>query len=144
MYMFIVWDPIEFSRLHNLHPWYWNSLLYGLISSRENATHFLQLMSFTNLHFHSTRYPSLLGGLRWHDMRGLPQHLYTWLPAWLEHWSPIQVLTGLSIAYLQWSDENWLPHGQLLIQYCICPLSGNRHMAKWNILNWDWYLYYWS
>ena len=26
---------MEFGRLHNLHPWYWNSLLYGLISSGE-------------------------------------------------------------------------------------------------------------
>ena len=25
--MFIVWYPIEFSILHNLHPWYWNSLI---------------------------------------------------------------------------------------------------------------------
>ena len=48
--MFIVWYPIEFSRLHNLHPWYWNSLLYGLISSGENSAHFLQLLPFTILH----------------------------------------------------------------------------------------------
>ena len=44
MQMFIVWYPGEFSRLYNLHPWYWNSLLYGLISSGENLVHFLQLM----------------------------------------------------------------------------------------------------
>ena len=35
--------PREFSRLYNVHPWYWNSLLYGLISG-ENSAHFLQLM----------------------------------------------------------------------------------------------------
>ena len=49
--MFIVWYPRKFSRLYNLHPWYWNSLLYGLISSGENSTHFLQLMPFTIFHF---------------------------------------------------------------------------------------------
>ena len=27
MCMFIVWYPIEFSRVHDLHPWYWNSLI---------------------------------------------------------------------------------------------------------------------
>ena len=32
MCMFKVRYPIEFSRLHNLHPWYWNSLLYNLMS----------------------------------------------------------------------------------------------------------------
>ena len=47
----IVWYPIGFRRLHNLHPWYWNSLLHSLISSGENSAHFLQLMPFTILHF---------------------------------------------------------------------------------------------
>ena len=55
MCMFIVWYPLEFSRLRNLHPWYWNSLLYGLIYSGENSAHFLQL-PFTVIHFCSTRY----------------------------------------------------------------------------------------
>ena len=31
----------------NLHPWYWNSLLYSLMSSGENSVHFLHLMLFT-------------------------------------------------------------------------------------------------
>ena len=31
--MFIVWYPLEFSRLHNLQPWYWNSLLCRLTST---------------------------------------------------------------------------------------------------------------
>ena len=47
------------------------SLLCGLMSSGEISAHFLQLMPFTILHFRSTRYPSLLGGQRWHDMIGL-------------------------------------------------------------------------
>ena len=50
MCMFTVWYPIEFSRLHNLHPWYYNSVLYGLISSGENSVHFLQQLPFTILH----------------------------------------------------------------------------------------------
>ena len=36
-YLFIVWYRLEFSRLHNLHPLLWNSLLYNLISSGENS-----------------------------------------------------------------------------------------------------------
>ena len=44
---FIVCNPREFSGLYKLHPWYWNSLLYGLISSGESSAHFLQLMPFT-------------------------------------------------------------------------------------------------
>ena len=44
--MFIVWYLRVFSRLPNLHPWYWNSLLYGLIYSGENSGHFLQLIPF--------------------------------------------------------------------------------------------------
>ena len=36
---------------YNLHPWYWNSLLFCLISSGENLAHFLQLMAFTIFHF---------------------------------------------------------------------------------------------
>ena len=34
MCMFIVRYPREFSRLCNLHPWHWSSLLYGLISTK--------------------------------------------------------------------------------------------------------------
>ena len=49
--MFIVWYPREFSILHILHPWYCNSLLYSIISSRENSAHFLQLTPFTILQF---------------------------------------------------------------------------------------------
>ena len=86
MLIVLISPSAEFSRLHNLHPWYRNSLLYGLISSGENSAHFLQLMPFHNaishftiLHFffRSTRYPLLLGGQRRSGMRGFAQHLYT-------------------------------------------------------------------
>ena len=77
-----VWNPHEFSRLYNLHPWYWNSLLYGLISSGENSANFLQLMPFTIFHFFcSTRYPSRLGGQRQYGIRSLsntPIHDQQW------------------------------------------------------------------
>ena len=43
--------PVQFCRCYNLQPWYWNSLLYGLISSEENSVHFLQLMPFTMFQF---------------------------------------------------------------------------------------------
>ena len=36
---------------YNLHPWYWNSLLFCLISSGENLAHFLQLLAFTIFQF---------------------------------------------------------------------------------------------
>ena len=74
---FIVWNPREFSRLYNLHPWYWNSLLYGLISSGENSAHFLQPMPFKI-------FPIFVPpGTHhcWVDRGGMvyAQHLYTWI-----------------------------------------------------------------
>ena len=50
------------------------TLSYSLISSEESSAQFQQLMPFTILQFlfHQV-YPSLLGGQRWHDMRGLPK-----------------------------------------------------------------------
>ena len=69
MYVFIVWYSREFSRLHNLHPSYWNSLLYGLIAFWGEFSAFSAVNSIDNFHnFRSTRYPSLLGGQRRHDM----------------------------------------------------------------------------
>ena len=62
---------LEFSRLHNLHPWYWNSLLYSLISSGEKSAHFLQLMPFTIIHFSFHQAPIIAGwtelGMIWED-----------------------------------------------------------------------------
>ena len=80
--MFIVWCPIEFSRLHNLHPWYWNSLLYCLISCGENSVHFLQLMPFTVLHVSFHQIPITAGWTEaaWYER--LAQHSYTWPAAW--------------------------------------------------------------
>ena len=46
--MFIVWYPLEFSRLHNLHPWYWNSLLYSLISYGKNLAFFVHFAAAYN------------------------------------------------------------------------------------------------
>ena len=62
-YVYIVWYPREFSRLHNLHRWYWNSLslLYGLISSHEKSAHFLQLMPFTILQLPFHQVPTTAG-----------------------------------------------------------------------------------
>ena len=37
-------------RLHNLHPWYWKTHLYGLISRGEDSVYFLQLLPFTILY----------------------------------------------------------------------------------------------
>ena len=84
MCMFIVWYPIEFSRLHNLHPLYWNSLLYGLISSGENSAHFLQLLPFTILNCSFHQVPITAGWTEleaaWYEI--LAQHLYTWPATW--------------------------------------------------------------
>ena len=100
MCTFIVWYTIEFSRLHNLHSWYWNSLLYDLISSGENSAHFLQLMPFTILHspfyFHQILITAGWTEAAWYQR--LAQHLHTRPAAWREHRSPIQVvLTGLEL-----------------------------------------------
>ena len=41
VYFYILISPyLEFSRLHSLHPWYWNSLLCNFISSCENSVLF--------------------------------------------------------------------------------------------------------
>ena len=37
MCLFIVWYPLQFSRLNNLHPWYQNSLIYSLSLSGKNS-----------------------------------------------------------------------------------------------------------
>ena len=93
--MFIVRYPIEFSRLHNLHPWYWNTLLYGLISSGKNSAHFLQPLPFPILHFLFHQVSITAGWTEAELFERLAQHLYTWPAVRLEHRSPIQVLTGL-------------------------------------------------
>ena len=54
MFIVLISPSAEFSRLHNLHPWYRNSLLYGLISSGENSAHFLQLITYHNTISHFT------------------------------------------------------------------------------------------
>ena len=51
MCMFTLWYPSELCRLQNVHPGYYNSLLYSLISSGKNSAHFLQRMPFTMLNF---------------------------------------------------------------------------------------------
>ena len=77
MQMFIVWYPNEFSRLNNLHPWYWNSLIYGLISG-ENSAYYLQLMSFTISSFLFHQAPITAGWAEavWNEK--FAQHFYTW------------------------------------------------------------------
>ena len=47
--------------VHNLHPWFWNSILYSLIFSWDNSAHFLQLMPFTVLHFSFHHVPIAAG-----------------------------------------------------------------------------------
>ena len=45
----------------NLHPWHWNSHLYGFTSSGENSAHFLQLIPFKILHFSFHQVPITAG-----------------------------------------------------------------------------------
>ena len=56
--MFIVWNPREFSRLYNLSPWYWNSLiqshlLWGKFSTffAANAIHNFQIFVPPGTHY---------------------------------------------------------------------------------------------
>ena len=88
-------------RLDNLHPWYWNSLSYSLISSGENSAFVYFAAAIAN-HYNSAfsfHWVAITAGwteVAWYER--LTQHLYTWPSAWLKHRSPIQVLTGLDIA----------------------------------------------
>ena len=91
---------IEFSRLHNLHHWYWNSLLYSLISSSKTSAfvHFgLAIANHCNLafSFHQVLITAGWTNTAWYVR--LAQHLHTWLVGWLEYWSPIQLLTRLGV-----------------------------------------------
>ena len=93
MCMFIVWYSSQVSRLHNLHPWYWNSLLYCLISSWERSVHFLQLMPFTILQFSFQQVPITTGWAEavWNEK--FAWHFYTWLAVGIEpqsFWSWVQ------------------------------------------------------
>ena len=73
--------PVEFSRLCNLHPWYWNSLLFSLISSGENSA-FTHVAAATanpsNLAFlfYQVRITAEWTEAAWYER--LAQHLYTW------------------------------------------------------------------
>ena len=74
--------PIEFSRLYNLRPWYWNSFLYSLISSGENSAfaHFAAaIANHYNLAFSFHQVPITAGWTEaaWYER--LAQRLYTWL-----------------------------------------------------------------
>ena len=88
MCVFIVWYPL-FSADHNLHPWYWNSLLYSLISSGENSAfvHFATDIA-------GYQVPTTAGWTEaaWYER--LVRHLYTWPAVRLQHQSPIRVLTS--------------------------------------------------
>ena len=88
MCIFIVWYPLGFSRLHNLHAWYWNSLLYSLIYSGENSAvaHFATAIAnhyMVAFSFHLVPITAGWTEVAWYER--LAQHLHTWPPAWLEH-----------------------------------------------------------
>ena len=113
MCMFIAWYPLEFSRLHNLCPWYWNSLMGSHLLwgefwafSAANAIHKSPFFVSPGTHHCWVD----RGGMIW---EACPTPLRM-AAVWLEHRSPIHVLTRLSIAELQWSDGNWLPLGHVL------------------------------
>ena len=87
---FLVWYSLEFSRLHNLHPWYWNSLLFSyslLFLSPLGRIHsiFWQLMPFAILHLSSHQVPitDRWAEAAWYEK--FAQHFYTWPAGWLEH-----------------------------------------------------------
>ena len=105
MCMFIVWYPLEFSRLHNLHLWYWNSLLQSLISSGEDSTfaHFAAaIANHYNLAFSFHQVPITAGWTEaaWYER--LAQYLYTWPTVWLNHGHPSKYRPGSAL--LNFSD----------------------------------------
>ena len=78
MLVLVVWYPRGFNRLHTLHPWYWNSLLYALISFGETSAHFLQLMPFTILQFSFHQVPINAGWAEAEWNEKFAWHFYTW------------------------------------------------------------------
>ena len=76
---------LKFSKLYNLHLWYWNSLLYTLISFGENSTfaHFsAAIANHYNLAFlfHQVPITAVWTEAVWYER--LAQHFYTWLSVW--------------------------------------------------------------
>ena len=152
MCVFIVWYPHEFSRLHNLHPRYWNSLLYSLISSGENSAHFLQLMPFTctilQLSFHQV--PITAGWAEAVRNEKLAWHFYTWPAVGIEpqtFWSwvqcPIHWATcfqgvvcnppGVSICFGNYAnvDNTWAYYCQT-IKIAAAAAAAQVGQTKWN------------
>ena len=87
-------------------------LLWGEFSACSAAD---ALHNFSN--FHSTRYPSLLGGQRRHDMRGFAQHLYT-----LINFSDLRELVNCPCATIGVGDceanqSSW--HEAFVLQECL-------------------------
>ena len=104
----------EFSRLYNLHPWYWNAVLYGLISSGENSTHFLKLMPFTIFQFlfHQVPITAEWAEALWNEK--FAQYFYTWPALGIEpqtFWTWVQHL--IHFGY-------WLCITILCIWWCTC------------------------
>ena len=102
-------------------------LLWGEFSafSAADAIH-----NFSN--FHSTRYPSLLGGQRRHGMRGFAQHLYT-----LINFSDLRELVNFPCATIGVGDceanqSSW--HEAFVLQEC--PLGGTTLDALLCSLHW--------
>ena len=92
------------------------TLSYSLIPFWENSAfvHFsAAIANHYNLAFPFHQVP-ITAGWTGAAYERLAQHLYTWPSAWLKHWLPIQVLTGLGVAYLLWSNGNWLPLSHML------------------------------
>ena len=65
----IVWYPIYFNRLHNLHPWYSNSPIHSLISSALRHTVCPTLVPKSKSLFHCfkhiTKFPNLTSTVEW-------------------------------------------------------------------------------
>ena len=92
---------VQMTSQFTIQSCYWNSLLYSLIFPMENSAcaHFAAtIANHYNLAFLFYQVPITAGWteVAWYER--LTWHLYTWLAAWLEHRSLIQVLTGLGIA----------------------------------------------
>ena len=129
MQIFIVRYSREFSRLYNLHPWYWNSLLYGLIFYENSGTpgEFSAFSAATAIHnvpiLRSTMYPSLLCGQKQYGMRSLSdtsKHdrqwesnprpsdlesnaLYTW-----PHVALLALVASLSLCKIQFCIQSYM------------------------------------
>ena len=119
--MFIVWYSLGFSRLHNLHPWYWNSPLYSLISTGENSAFAHSAAAIANHYNLAFSFPQVPITAGWTEA-AISTHLNTY------HgytWRTLSITGTYTLQYVT-VFINHIPQTKLYIK----PLSHYRHFMS--------------